>query len=148
MHLISHRGNLIGPNPETENTPDSIRKAIDLGFEVEVDVWLSDGKFYLGHDAPQHKTTFDFLSAWSDRLWIHCKNKEALVELLDFNVFWHDTDKYVLTKNGAIWCHANHPICSRRAINHYSVLSKSRPWESGGIYSDFILNCKELCLTN
>ena len=38
MILISHRGNINGPNPEMENNPEYIQKALDLGYDVEVDV--------------------------------------------------------------------------------------------------------------
>jgi hypothetical protein len=52
MILISHRGNLNGPNPERENHPDYIWEALRAGFEVEIDVWWVEGKFKLGHDEP------------------------------------------------------------------------------------------------
>jgi hypothetical protein len=39
--LYAHRGNLFGPKPELENTPDYIDQAIKFGFKVEVDVWLN-----------------------------------------------------------------------------------------------------------
>ena len=45
MILISHRGNLMGRDPETENSPQQIRKALSLGFEAEVDVWCVDGEW-------------------------------------------------------------------------------------------------------
>jgi len=38
MKLISHRGNLFGPNPTNENNPDYILNAIELGYDVEIDV--------------------------------------------------------------------------------------------------------------
>ena len=41
MKLIAHRGNLSGPDRERENTTDTIRKALEEGFDVELDVRLS-----------------------------------------------------------------------------------------------------------
>ena len=38
MHLISHRGNINGREPDKENSPQYIQKAIALELEVEVDV--------------------------------------------------------------------------------------------------------------
>ena len=38
MILIAHRGNIDGPNPEMENNPQYIDKAIDSGYNVEIDV--------------------------------------------------------------------------------------------------------------
>ena len=53
MKIIAHRGNLNGPDPETENTPNQILKAIDAGFEVEVDMWFhGQNRLMLGHDRP------------------------------------------------------------------------------------------------
>jgi hypothetical protein len=51
MKLISHRGNLIGPNV-LENSPKFLIQAIEKGFDVEVDIRLIDKKWYLGHDNP------------------------------------------------------------------------------------------------
>ena len=35
MILISHRGNLEGPNPDIENNPERIRQVIQMKFDVE-----------------------------------------------------------------------------------------------------------------
>jgi glycerophosphoryl diester phosphodiesterase len=59
--LYAHRGNLFGPKPELENTPDYIDEAIKFGFKVEVDVWLKeDGNLYLGHDKPDNLVSFEY----------------------------------------------------------------------------------------
>ena len=42
MILVSHRGNTVGKNLELENTPKYIEKAIKLGYEVEVDLWVEE----------------------------------------------------------------------------------------------------------
>ena len=99
MKLISHRGNINGPNKEQENHPDYITSALKQGYDVEVDVWLIDGNIVLGHDEPQYdlgppqsEMWFNFLAPQSHKLWLHCKNLEALGELFkyrDLNVFWH-----------------------------------------------------------
>ena len=36
-------------------------QAPDLGYDVEIDVWLIDGNFFLGRDEPQYQVhgTFD-----------------------------------------------------------------------------------------
>jgi glycerophosphoryl diester phosphodiesterase len=46
MLLISHRGNISGPQPKLENTVAYIEQAINQGFDVEIDVWFQDGKFF------------------------------------------------------------------------------------------------------
>jgi len=61
MIKIAHRGNTRGPKPELENSPEYISKAIEDGFEVEIDIWFQDGEgFFLGHDYPKYKIDEDF----------------------------------------------------------------------------------------
>ena len=47
MKLISHRGNINGKQLDLENDPKYIENAIKQGYDVEVDIWYTDG-FYLG----------------------------------------------------------------------------------------------------
>ena len=54
--LISHRGNLTGKQPELENTPKYIDRAIAKGFYCEIDVHGKDGALYLGHDQGDRKS--------------------------------------------------------------------------------------------
>jgi hypothetical protein len=57
MKLISYRGNINGPNPESENTVPYINDAISEGYVVAVDVWLADGKLYLCTTRPHIAST-------------------------------------------------------------------------------------------
>ena len=153
MNLIAHRGNTNGKNPDRENHPDYIEAAIEAGFEAEIDVRLIDGEFWLGHDKPQYNMGkaqsdmwFNFLFRYNKRLWIHCKNIEALGKLFnykDLNVFWHDTDDVVLTSRGFLWTFPNklllpNSICvmPERGIN--GDLDKCY-----GLCSDFPLKYKD-----
>ena len=104
--LISHRGNLNGPQPSKENSTDYINKAIESGYDVEIDVWLINNKWHLGHDNPTYEVKYNFL--FDSRFWLHAKNGEAFDKLLkdknyDFNVFWHTTEDWVLTSKRFIW---------------------------------------------
>ncbi len=45
MILISHRGNIDGPNTDNENKPSYIASAINRGYDCEVDFWFSNNKF-------------------------------------------------------------------------------------------------------
>lgn len=110
MKIISHRGNLEGTDPSTENTIQQIYKCIDLGFDVEVDVWVIDDQICLSHDNPtymenKHIVELKDIYELSDKLWIHCKNKEALeyFSSKSFHYFWHETDRYTLTNRGIGW---------------------------------------------
>ncbi len=103
--IISHRGNLDGPDPKNENRPEQIEKVIQLGFDVEVDVWKIGEKWFLGHDEPQYEIDLDFLLDNDWELWCHAKNLEALIALNENSLccFWHQNDDYTLTSDNHIW---------------------------------------------
>jgi hypothetical protein len=107
MKLIAHRGNTNGPNIAEENKPDYIIKTINKGFFVELDLWYVKNKLYLGHDKPQYIIEYSFLLKNKDKMFIHCKNIEALHYCLKKNdnleFFFHDSDDCVLTSKGNIW---------------------------------------------
>lgn len=109
MIIISHRGNLNGPEPDFENNPERIDLCIKLGLQVEIDLWLvNNNKLFLGHDEPQYEIEMDFLYKRRLNLWIHCKNIESLSYLTkcneyEFNYFWHQNDEYTITSNKFIW---------------------------------------------
>jgi hypothetical protein len=110
MIIVSHRGNLYGPDHSVENTPDQIELVISKGIDVEIDVRLVDGVWFLGHDFPQYKIEESFLKQNESHLWCHAKNIEALEKLRDIGMhcFWHDQDKYTLTSKGIIWAYPNY----------------------------------------
>jgi len=112
MIIISHRGNLTGPNSETENNPEQIITCINKGYDVEIDLWYNDVGYFLGHDYPKYKVDLvDFLYKYRKQLWIHCKNIESLGKLLDsglsLNFFWHQNDDYTVTTWDYIWSYPN-----------------------------------------
>jgi len=143
MILISHRGNIDGPHAD-ENKPLHIENAISLGYDVEIDMWLVCGILYLGHDEPSYKIDYDFLL--KDKLWIHCKNIEALLYLKEMrnmnNYFWHQEDDVTLTSNGFLWTYPG------KYLTKYSiaVMLETKPFDnisiSYGICSDYIKNYK------
>ena len=142
MKLISHRGNLSGPNPEQENQPEYIAEALKQGYDVEIDVWFKDDKFMLGHDEPQYEFPFELIDQHYPKLWIHCKNIDALSKLNELdpngskvNYFWHENDLGVLTSKSYIW--------STNLINNGILvmpeLFNKQPIETTmGICSDYI----------
>ena len=117
MLLISHRGNIDGPNIKSENHPDYIKNALLKGFHVEIDVWFQDGSFLLGHDYPAYKVDESFLR--NDRLWCHAKNLNALEKMLQdpkIHCFWHQEDDFSITSMGYIWTHPKKSLCSKSVI--------------------------------
>jgi len=49
MLIISHRGNLLGPNPGFENVPDKIIEVTN-NYDCEIDVWVNSDGIFLGHE--------------------------------------------------------------------------------------------------
>jgi hypothetical protein len=139
--FIAHRANISGPNPSRENQPTYISEALNLGYHVEIDVWLSGNNFYLGHDRPEYVISKEFLL--TPNLWLHCKNIQALDALIlepEINCFAHDKDDYVLTSLAYIWCFPN--FKTRLTSNSIAVLPERVPgWRldgCAGICSDRI----------
>jgi hypothetical protein len=146
MILISHRGNINGKFESYENKPTYIDKAILEGYDVEIDIWFVDSVLYLGHDEPQYGVDFRWFRDRISKLWIHCKNVEAVVYFkecgYEFNYFWHEEDTLTLTSHNYIWAYpGKQPIKESIAVmpelNQESVLGCI------GICSDFINNYKK-----
>lgn len=145
MIFISHRGNINGPNPERENQIGYINEARDKGFDVEIDVWIVWGHFWLGHDEPQYKIEPHWLMARG--LWCHAKNPEALFQLQRRNLhyFWHQEDDYTVTSKGYIWVHPKARLL-RDSIN---VLPENRADtheefdDCYGVCSDYVEGFRE-----
>lgn len=112
IRIISHRGNLNGKICGEENNPRYVLDAMRKDFDVEVDVWLVGGSFFLGHDEPKYKVSIDFLK--NDRLWCHAKNSESLELMIKSNIncFWHESDKFTMTSRNLLWCYYEnyHPL--------------------------------------
>jgi hypothetical protein len=145
MKLISHRGNISGRIVEAENHPDYIDDTIRLGYDVEIDVWMIDGKIFLGHDEPQYEITIDWIDGRSYRLWVHCKNIEILEFLnkydYDINYFWHETDTVTLTSKNYIWAYpGKQPI--KNSIAVMPELNNDDTSQCIGICSDYIQKYK------
>jgi hypothetical protein len=137
MILISHRGNIDGKILETENHPDYIDKAISLGYDVEIDIWMVNGVFFLGHDEPQYKIEINWVDDRNNKLWVHCKNTEVMEFFnkfnYDINYFWHQNDNIVLTSKKFLWVHpGKQPI-----NNSIAVLPEQ--------YNDDIKKCIGIC---
>lgn len=150
MKLIAHRGNISGPNPLEENKPEYIEKAIDLGYDVEIDIRYDvyDKSLYLGHDEPQYLVNWFWLSKYRDKLWIHCKNIESLYEFSSgtsgFNYFWHQTDDFTLTSQNYIWTFPGKSYTPQSVIvmpetsTGRTKLSDLKVYNCYGICSDYI----------
>lgn len=118
MIYISHRGNLDGPNPELENSPNYITAALAKGYDVEVDVWwLENSGYWLGHDSPQYEVDKYFLS--NKKLWCHAKDIKTISRLIrsEFarpnpfvHCFFHQNDDVTLTSKNFLWTYPGKPL--------------------------------------
>lgn len=141
MILISHRGNLRGPNKERENSILYVQEALQAGYDVEVDVWYLDKQFWLGHDEPLYKTNRGFLA--NSFLWCHAKNLEALNEMLFHKIhcFWHENDSVTLTSKNYIWAYPG--VACEKSI---AVLPETKDYivtNHIGVCSDYIERYKK-----
>ena len=117
MKLIAHRGLINGPDKRIENQPVTIKSSLEKGYDCEIDLWVFDDRFYLGHDEPQYNVTREFLD--QPGLWIHAKNLTAFHWLLgtDLNYFWHESDKYTLTSHRYIWAYPGNKVTDLSLIH-------------------------------
>lgn len=159
MIIISHRGNLTGPNTAThgENHPDSLLNAVDRKLHVEADIqdlYYEKGKciITLGHDGPEYKSTMldDWPDHYLDCVIFHCKNVQVLSKLhqfqadnynqCDFKHFFHGNDDATLTSNGWIWLYPNSNIKPCKfSIRVLPELHNERPemWNFAGVCTDY-----------
>jgi hypothetical protein len=150
MRYIAHRGNTIGKFESWENEPTYIDKAINEGFDVEVDVWFlhmekHGGMLFLGHDEPLYGVNLEWFSDRIDHLWVHCKNIDAINYFREcqhkFNYFWHQNDDITLTSNGDIWAYpGKQPI--KNSIAVMPELNDDDVSSCSGICSDYIRRYK------
>ena len=80
-----------------------------------------------------------------EKLWIHCKNFEAMrwfTLIGGFNHFWHQEDDFTLTSRGVIWTYTGKDTTPKSIC----VLPENSDNEIGeclGICSDYIENYRE-----
>lgn len=143
--LISHRGNLNGPEPRYENTIPYIQRAMKEGFDVEIDLRYEEGSWYLGHDQADTIIGEDFLIENKKRLWCHAKDPNALKKLLDIQTtcFWHQDDYYTLTSNGYIWTYPGHLLVEKSICVLPENCNILKNIQCAGICSDFIENYRD-----
>jgi len=146
MILISHRGNINGRFESWENEPTYIDKAIAGGYNVEIDIWHKEETLWLGHDIPDHGVNLQWLKDRITKLWIHCKNVEAIEFFnslaYNFNYFWHQEDTLTLTSQNYIWAYpGKQPI--KNSIAVMPELYNDDISICLGICSDYISNYKK-----
>lgn len=148
MKLISHRGNINGRFESCENEPTYIDLAISKGYDVEIDIWYQDNQLWLGHDKPQYGIDFRWVRDRINKIWIHCKNTEALLYFkecgYELNYFWHQEDDVTITSLGYFWTYPGKKLTK----NSIAVMPEIKEFDnieiSFGICSDYINEYKNL----
>jgi hypothetical protein len=125
MKFIAHRGLFNGPDVDLENRPEQILQALEAGYDCEVDLWIVDSDFYLGHDRPDYPVDQEWLE--QPGLWIHAKNLAALhwLATTDLEYFWHQNDDYVLTSHNYIWTFPGKELTQRSVMVMPEYVDKS-----------------------
>ena len=120
MIKIAHRGNYNGPDDYAENSPEQVYRAILAGYDAEVDFWVVDGKIYFGHNEPVYLIDQYFIHQHVKKLWLHCKNLEALDFTLSmpkyYQSFWHQEDDFAITSNNYIWTYPGKPVNNKSIL--------------------------------
>jgi len=137
MILIAHRGNINGRFKSWENEPTYIDKAISKGYDVEIDVWYKENMLWLGHDKPDYGVDFKWFRDRLSKLWIHCKNVEAVIYFkecgYDANYFWHEEVTLTLTSKNHIWVYPG----KQPVKNSIAVMPE--------LYNDDVSKCSGIC---
>ena len=140
--LISHRGNIDGAEKNIENTTFAIEKAINNGFDCEVDLWINEKSIYLGHDKPQYKIELSFLNEFRDKLFGYIVKTLKLlyickIKIKILNYFWHENDRFTITSKGYLWTYPGNKYSENSVIVN---LGKNLILESNcfGICSDYV----------
>ena len=112
MILIAHRGNISGPNPEMENNPLYIDKAIERASYL----WIHAKDIQALHSLTQQASSF--------------------------NVFWHQDDFYTITTKGFIWTYPGHTLTPDSICvmpeRFEGLYSKDELTSCSGVCTDFI----------
>jgi hypothetical protein len=145
MIYIAYRGLYYGEDPQIENTPNQVSKALQYGFNAMVDAWRVDGKLYLGSDQPLYEVSEKYLQ--NKRLWISCRNQDMYdwISIQNIKLYPHyfqipfgPTPNYVTTNSGYYWTFQDTPI------NNQSIMAVPESYDRG-LLSTVHLRCYGIC---
>ena len=90
-----------------------------------------------------YEVSNEWLGERIDKLWVHCKNTEAVIELYKMdegiNFFWHQEDLLTITSAGYLWVYpGNQPLDN--TISVLPELYNEDVSKCIGICSDYILD--------
>lgn len=149
MKVISHRGNLHGPNPDKENQVAYIEKALMCNYEVEIDLWAKPEGLFLGHDAPEYLVNTGWIFARSSYLWLHAKDVAtagyltSLKKIAQLRWFFHQSDDLALVSDGTLWLYPGH--YSSQGVTVVLSPNEEIPNHAWGICTDYADSYLKIC---
>lgn len=121
-----------------ENDPKQIKACLSLGIDCEIDLWIKDNRYWLGHDEPIYEVKRSFLQQAG--LWIHCKNLNALQNVPSkSNYFWHQTDDFTLTSKGYIWTFPEKKVGKKSVIVDNNKNWDTKNYNCFAVCTDYVL---------
>lgn len=117
--IIIHRSQLHQNTPE--NTLLGMNECLHSGFSAEIDVYLIDGRYFIGHDL-DNLATVKFEEIDKANVFIHMKSLN-FTHTKNADLFYMEDDPVTLTLKGRQWVNAhvshqnkNTVICSNELI--------------------------------
>lgn len=111
---------------------------------------------FLGHDEPQYGMPFKWFVERYDKLWLHCKNVEAVVKIQsrkdflpwedELHYFWHQDDDITLTSKNILWTYPSKKLTDRSICVMPEIIQNENSIDNRiyGVCSDNIEHYKNL----
>ena len=146
MLLISHRGNMNGPQPARENSPGYIDRAILRGYHVLIDVWGLPNGLYLGEDAPQYLVHPTYLTQRKPGLWCRARNRGAVHHLMTLgaHVIFQEADVMSFTSEGYIWTFAGYELGPKSVVYLPEKMQHQLVQGCAGLCSNYVDHYRRL----
>lgn len=111
--IISHLGNIDGPQPEHENKLVYVQKALKEGWHVCVDVVFHCGSFILPYAGGFNSVPGSFLS--KQRVWCRAHDPATLDALCNISAhaFLNTESGLALTSSQFVWTLPGHVLTAR-----------------------------------
>lgn len=103
---ISNRGNLAGKDPDEENKPDYLERALEEGLCVKTDIWVIKDRTVTGTEHPSTGINLNVFD--KEKLLIQARNPTALLFLLKegYHCFWRQSDNFIMTNRNFVLSYA------------------------------------------
>ncbi|CAB5221562.1 hypothetical protein UFOVP245_188 [uncultured Caudovirales phage] len=118
MIIISHRGLVDGDDPTKENNPTAIAAALGEFFLVYIDLWMVEGKPFLGTDGPVYPMPEDFIHNPDVILCPRDRMAVNFVAIRDAHFVIPTTGDYTLTSYKWLWAKSSAASIGRDCIIH------------------------------